>query len=84
MAEQFQTPQDVVRSIRPVREVLVIEPVQQHLGLQAILLLPGTQCTIGSSRACTLAIRAQSVDPQHVLIASGPQSTILKEYGAST
>ena len=84
MSEQFEIHGNTVRSIRPVRQVLVIEPVQQHHGLQAILLLPGTQCTIGSSRACTLTIRAQAILPQHCLIVSGANSTLLKEWGDST
>ena len=84
MSEQFETHGNTVRSIRPVRQVLVIEPVQQHHGLEAILLLPGTQCTIGSSRACTLTIRAQAILPQHCLIVSGANSTLLKEWGDST
>jgi hypothetical protein len=84
MSEQFETHGNTVRSIRPVRQVLVIEPVQQHHGLEAILLLPGTQCTIGSSRACTLTVRAQAILPQHCLIVSGANSTLLKEWGDST
>ena len=84
MSGQFETHGHTVRSIRPVRQVLVIEPVQQHHGLQAILLLPGTQCTIGSSRACTLTVRAQAILPQHCLIVSGANSTLLKEWGDST
>lgn len=84
MTEQFETHGNSVRSIRPVRQVLVIEPVQQHHGLQAILLLPGTQCTIGSSRASTLTVRAQAILPQHCLIVSGANSTLLKEWGDST
>lgn len=84
MSEQFENHGNAVRSIRPVRQVLVIEPVQQHHGLQAILLLPGTQCTIGSSRACTLTVRAQAILPQHCLIVSGANSTLLKEWGDST
>jgi hypothetical protein len=84
MSEQIETHGNTVRSIRPVRQVLVIEPVQQHHGLQAILLLPGTQCTIGSSRACTLTVRAQAILPQHCLIMSGANSTLLKEWGDST
>ncbi|MFT5092989.1 MAG: chromosome segregation ATPase, partial [Porticoccaceae bacterium] len=84
MSEQIETHGNTVRSIRPVRQVLVIEPVQQHHGLHAILLLPGTQCTIGSSRACTLTVRAQAILPQHCLIVSGANSTLLKEWGDST
>ena len=46
MADQFANSGSLVRSVRPVRDVLIIEPMQQHLGLSSILLLPGTQCTI--------------------------------------
>ncbi len=84
MADQFANSGSLVRSVRPVRDVLIIEPMQQHLGLSSILLLPGTQCTIGSSRACTLTVRTQGILPQHCLIVSGPNSTTLKEFGDST
>ena len=84
MSEQFENHGNAVQSIRPVRQVLVIEPIQQHHGLQAILLLPGTQCTIGSSRVCTLTVRAQANLPRHCLIVSGANSTLLKEWGDST
>ena len=84
MSESSQKFRPVVRSLRPVREVLVIEPVQQHHGRQSILLPPGTQCSIGSSKACTLTVRAQGILPQHCLIVSGPNSTILKQFGEQT
>lgn len=74
----------VPKSIPPVRQILVVEPVQQHLGLHAVLLPPGTQCTIGSSRACTLTVRAQGILPQHCLIVSEANRTVLKEFGEHT
>lgn len=74
----------VPKSIPPVRQILVVEPVQQHLGLHAVLLPPGSQCTIGSSKACTLTVRAQGVLPQHVLIVSEANRTVLKEFGEHT
>ncbi|MFP6765424.1 MAG: FHA domain-containing protein, partial [Planctomycetaceae bacterium] len=70
--------------VRSLREVLVIEPVQQHHGQDSILLAPGTHCLIGSSRACTLTIQAQGILPQHCRIVSGPNSTILKEFEGQT
>jgi hypothetical protein len=84
MAATFQNTRSLIRSVRAVREILVVEPVQQHHGRHAILLPPGTQCSIGSSRACTLTVSAQAILPQHCLIVSGPNSTILKEFGEST
>ena len=84
MTQSLSPQLPVVKSIPPLRAILVIEPMQQHLGLQAVLLPVGTQCSIGSSRACTLTVRAQGIFPQHCLIVSGPNSTILKEFSEST
>ena len=84
MSESSPNYRPAVRSFRPVRDVLVIEPVQQHHGRDAILLPPGSQCSIGSSKACTLTVRAQGILPQHCLIVSGPNSTILKEFDEQT
>lgn len=40
MADSMQNSRSIIRSVRPVREILVIEPVQQHHGRHAILLPP--------------------------------------------
>ena len=84
MANSASRSRSIIRSVRPMREILVVEPVQQHHGRHAILLPPGTQCSIGASRACTLTVSAQAILPQHCLIVASPNSTILQEFGEST
>ncbi len=73
-----------VKSLPPARRVLVIEPVQQHLGLHAVSLPPGNQCSIGSARSCTLQVRASGIQAQHCLIVSGPNNTVLREWSDAT
>ena len=68
---------------KPTPRPLVLEPVQDHLGIGPLMLRPGT-CTIGSSSDCTLSISVEGMARKHCSFLTTHQRTVLKAWDSRT
>ena len=58
----------------------VVEPVQKHLGLQSVLVIPQSECTIGSGKDCQMRLNTPGVLERHCVIVSTGSALILREW----
>jgi hypothetical protein len=69
--------------LRLPRDLLVLQPMQGHLDLEPVLLLPGLRCVIGSGTGCSVRLtQSELVQPEHCVIEVIGQQTLLTEWTA--
>ena len=72
-------------SLRLPKDLLVLQPMQGHLDLEPVLLVPGLRCAIGSAEGCAVRLtKSDLVQPEHCVIEIVRRKTMLTEWAAET
>ncbi len=68
-------------SLRLPRDLLVLQPMQGHLDLEAVLLAPGLRCVIGSAESCAVRLaKSALVQPKHCTVEVVGRQTMLTDW----
>ncbi len=72
-------------SLRLPKDLLVLQPMQGHLDLEPVLLVPGLRCAIGSAEGCAVRLtKSDLVQPEHCVIEVVRRQTMLTEWAAES
>ena len=72
-------------SLRLPKDLLVLQPMQGHLDLEPVLLVPGLRCVIGSAEGCAVRLtKSDLVQPEHCVIEVVRRQTLLTEWTSET
>lgn len=72
-------------SLRLPKDLLVLQPMQGHLDLEPVLLVPGLRCSIGSAEGCAVRLtKSELVQPEHCVIEVVRRQTLLTEWTAES
>ena len=72
-------------SLKLPKDLLVLQPMQGHLDLEPVLLVPGLRCVIGSAEGCAVRLtKSDLVQPEHCVIEVVRRQTLLTEWTAGT
>ncbi len=69
------------KQLRISRDILVLQPMHGHLGLDPMLLVAGVRCTIGTAEHCTARLtHAALVEEEHCVIEVIGRKTMLTRW----
>lgn len=72
-------------TLRLPKDLLVLQPMQGHLDLEPVLLVPGLRCAIGSAEGCAVRLtQSDLVQPEHCVIEVIGRQTMLTEWVPET
>lgn len=72
-------------SLRLPKDLLVLQPMQGHLDLEPLLLVPGLRCAIGSAEGCAVRLtNSDLVQPEHCVIEVTARQTMLTAWVPET
>ncbi len=72
-------------SLRLPKDLLVLQPMQGHLDLEPVLLVPGLRCAIGSAEGCAVRLtKSDLVQPEHCVIEVVRRQTMLTEWASES
>ncbi len=72
-------------SLRLPKDLLVLQPMQGHLDLEPMLLVPGLRCSIGSAEGCAVRLtKSELVQPEHCVIEVVRRQTLLTVWTAES
>ena len=72
-------------SLRLPKDLLVLQPMQRHLDLEPVLLVPGLRCAIGSAEGCAVRLtKTDLLEPEHCVIEVVRRQTLLTEWTSET
>lgn len=75
------TPATEPLSLRLPRDLLVLQPMQGHLGVEPVLLAPGLRCVIGAAEGCAVRLtKSALVRPEHCAVEVVGRKTLLTEW----
>lgn len=63
---------------------LLLEPVQQHLGLRPFVLTEGCRCLIGSAPEATLRVQVPGAQPEHCTLEVRGDRVLVTQWGPQT
>lgn len=71
--------------LRLPRDLLVLQPMQGHLDLEPVLLMPGLRCAIGSAESCAVRLtKSDIVQPEHCVLEVDGRQVTLTEWTLET